>query len=225
MGREIYTALSGAEAAWRQVEFISNNLANVSTAGFRAAHVEFALDGDGGLGNRFATVGEVRFDNSDGPLVRDDVPSHLALRGDAFFSLEDGSFTRDGAFRIDPDGRLTTAQGVGVLGESGVIQLDPSESFSVGSDGVIVGERSGEVGQLRLSTVTSPAPLGGSRWSGTGAAATGASVVQGALEGSNVDPLHGMAELIESSRFFESQQKVMQASDEMRERLNRVGGG
>jgi flagellar basal-body rod protein FlgF len=80
------------------------------------------------------------------------------------------------------------------------------------------------VGRLRLSTITSPAPLGGSRWSGKGEPATGASVVQGALEGSNADPLHGMASLIEASHFFESQQKVMQTSDEMRGRLNQIGG-
>lgn len=224
MGREIYTSLSGAAAAWRQVELVSNNLANISTHGFRAAHVGFSLDGEGGLGSTCADLGEVRFDLADGTLMQDGVATHLALRGDAFFALQDGSYTRDGAFRVDEGGQLVTQHGTPVLGDGGPLQIDPTERFTVGPDGVVVGEESGEIGRLQLMRLDAPQPLGGGRWTGTASPAEGVRVIQGALEGSNVDPLRGMAELIEASRYFEAQQKLMQTSDEMHERLNRMGG-
>lgn len=125
MRTDIYSALSGAQAAWRQVELISNNLANTATTGFRAQHAAFSLDG------AQAKLGAVTPDMRDAELVSDGNPTHLAVRGPAFFSLEDGSFTRDGAFHLDEEGQLVTAQGTAVLGDAGVVQLEPGEVFAV----------------------------------------------------------------------------------------------
>jgi len=219
MRSDLYAALSGAQSAWRQVEVVSNNLANASTTGFREQRISFEEVA------RHARVATVRPDMSDGELKIDGDPAHLALRGDAFFSLEDGSYTRDGAFVIAGDGSLVTKEGTPVLGESGAVRLEPGESFTVSSEGEVIGARSGSVGRLQLIRVENPTPMGNNRWSGNGEPATGeVSVVQGALEGSNADPVRGMVELLEASRYFEMQQKAMTTSDEMRSRLNRIGG-
>lgn len=219
MRSDIYTALSGAQSAWRQVEVVSNNLANSATTGFREERVSFEEV------SRHARVAGVRPDMSDGELKIDADPTHLAIRGDAFFALDDGSYTRDGAFRLDVDGALVTRDGTAVLGESGAIKLEPGEGFTVTAEGSVVGTSSGQVGRLQLVRLADPAPLGNNRWSGTGTSVTeGVSVVQGALEGSNADPVRGMVELLEASRYFEVQQKAMTTSDEMRSRLNRIGG-
>lgn len=224
MGREVYPALSGAQTAWRQLETLSNNLANVGTTGFRGQRLAFETTGGGGTASAYAAVAAVEAEASDGALITDANPTHVALRGPGMFALDDGSFTRDGSFRLTTDGQLVTQGGTAVLGEAGPIKIDPKESFSIGADGTVRGSTSGDVGKLRIVQLTNPTPLGGSRWGGTATPMTDAQVLQGALEGSNVDPMRGMAELIEAQRFFEAQQKVMQTSDEMQERLNRTGG-
>lgn len=224
MSRDVYASLSGAATAWRQLETLSNNLANADTNGFRASRVSFALTGDQGLGAVYASVGATTFVDEDGALQQDNVATHLALRGQGFFALQDGTATRAGAFRLDEEGKLVTQDGVAVLGDGGPLQLDPKETFTVGTDGTVTGSRSGEVGKLSIVNLSNPTPLGGTRWSGTATPVATPTIVQGALEGSNVDPMQGMAELIEASRFFEAQQKVLSTSDEMQARLNRAGG-
>jgi hypothetical protein len=67
-----------------------------------------------------------------------------------------------------------------------------------------------------------PQPAGGNIWQGNPTPITSVSVVQGAVEHSNADPLRSMVELIEASRYFEAQEKVIRTSDEMHARLNRI---
>lgn len=230
MSRDLYAAFSGASAAWRQLEVVSNNLANANTAGFREARVTFSLaagDPQSPIGAAFAQADGIGYSREDGSLIQDGVSTHLALRGDAFFALADGTYTRDGAFRLDERGTLVTADGAAVLTDNGPITLAPGERFGVSVDGVVTGSQNGEIGRLRLVSLADGAPVGANRWNGTAGAVPEGSVtvIQGAREGSNADPLRGMVELVEASRFFEAQQKAMQASDDMRQRLNRLQGG
>jgi flagellar basal-body rod protein FlgF len=229
MSRDLYAAYSGATVAWRQLETVSNNIANAGTAGFREARLSFQLAPGGNpnspLDSAFAQVADVGYSRQDGALLQDGNPHHMALRGDGFFALEDGSYTRDGSFRRALDGTLITENGTAVLGEGGPVRLEPHESFTVDTDGTITGATSGEVGKLRLVSLAQATPLGGNRWQGVPGAAAELTVLQGVREGSNADPLRGMVELVEASRYFEAQQKAMQASDEMQARLNRIQGG
>jgi flagellar basal-body rod protein FlgF len=224
--KELYIAASGSVAAFRQLELVSNNLANAGTHGYREARVGFTVEGPSGLGKVYATPGQVSFDRTDGELEMDGVATHLAIRGDAFFALDDGSFTRNGAFRVDEGGQLVTEDGTPVAGEGGAISLDPRESIAIGAVGTVTGSKSGEVGRLSLVRLGAASPLGGTRWSGTGKPIEPgeATVVQGALEGSNVDAMRAMVEMIEASRFFDAQQKVVQSADAAHQRLNRIGG-
>lgn len=226
MSRDIYAAYSGAQAAWRQVELVAQNVANADTAGYREVAATFALapmDGSP-LQSASVTGAGTRFRTLDGDLRTDGVDTHLALRGDAFFVLGDGTFTRDGSFRLDADRTVVTADGTPVLTDAGPVTLEEGETLSVDADGLVSGSIQGEVGRLRLVRLPDGQPLGGNRWSGTPSGADQVSVVQGAVEGSNVDPMRAMVELMEASRFFEAQQKAMQTSDEMRSRLNRIQG-
>lgn len=217
MSRDIYAAYAGAKAAWRHLEVVSANVANANTQGYREERVSFSSDGG------VVRAGNGSFGNADGALQQDGVATHLALRGDGFFALADGSYTRDGAFRTDAAGQLVTAQGTAVLTEGGSpLVTEPGESILVGTDGTITGSSTGELGRLRLVRLTDGAPLGGNRWSASATSPASAVVVQGAREGANVDAMRCMVELIEASRAFEAQQKVMQTSDEARGRLNRM---
>lgn len=219
MKTDLYSALSGAQSAWRQLEVISNNLANVGTTGFREERVSFEKTAN------LARVATIRPNTEDGALIVDGDPAHVAIRGDAFFVLEDGTYTRDGGFRIDGTGQLVTGDGTAVSGDGGSLKIEPGETVSIAADGTVTGSKSGALGRFQLVQLAGATPLGGNRWSGTPSAADpGVTVVQGALEGSNADPMRGMVELMEAARFFESQQKAMQTADEMRQRLNRIGG-
>lgn len=224
MSRDIYVALSGAQSAWDNMAGIAQNLANSKTQGYREIRTAFELAGPPG-GELYATVGEVTYAQTDGNLEMDQDPTHLAIRGDGFFALEDGTFTRDGSFRLDAEGRLVTQDGVGVLSDSGAVQVELDEQLTVAADGTITGSKSGEIGKVSIVALTDPSPLGGNRWSGTaGEMPEETTVIQGAVEGSNVDTMRGMIEMMEATRFFEAQQKAMQVSDEARSRLNRIGG-
>lgn len=222
--KDVYIALSGATAAWDQLSGIANNLANAKTQGFRESRTSFSLAGAGEMGGMYAATGATTYSNADGALLIDDVATHVALRGDGFFALADGTYTRDGSFHLDAEGTLVSRDGVPVLGDSGELQVPEGADVSIGPDGTMRAGKS-EVGKLLVVSLGNPNPLGGSRWAGEpGEAPEGTSMVQGAVEGSNADTMRGMIEMIEASRFFEAQQKAIQTSDDTRARLNRIGG-
>lgn len=218
MSVDLYAAYTGARAAWRNLEVVSGNVANAATPGFREQRVRF----EDTLGAVQASAGG--WTKTDGALVQDGVDTHLALRGEGYFALGDGTYTRDGAFSVDVEGRLVTASGTPVLGEGGPIALEPGERMTVAADGTVMGSASGELGKLRLVRLQDGTPVGGNRWTATATTPATATVVQGAREGSNVDPMRSMVELVEASRAFEAQQKVMQSSDEAWSRLNQMRG-
>lgn len=224
--KDIYIALSGASAAWDQLAAIGNNLANAQTQGFRESRPTFQLAGpDGPMGGQYVVLGETTFSTENGALHIDDDPNHLAVRGDGFFSLSDGTFTRDGSFHINSEGALVTRDGAEVLVGGSPIQLLPGERLAVAPDGTVTGSQSGEIGQISIVSLTAARPLGGNRWSGTaGEKPKETSVTQGALEASNADTMRGMIEMMEASRYFEAEEKVIKASDELRARLNQMGG-
>jgi flagellar basal-body rod protein FlgF len=91
MSRELYTAYSGASLAWRQLEVVANNVANANTPGFREARMVFQLapggNPDSPLDSAFAEIAGMSYNSQDGTLVQDNVQTHLAVRGDAFFAL------------------------------------------------------------------------------------------------------------------------------------------
>jgi len=214
--KDIYTSLSGGFAAWRQVEQTSNNIANANTSGFREARAAYRTDG------QLSFLDAISYNPSDGALMVDNNPEHFALRGDGFFALADGSYTRDGHFHIDLQGNLLTAEGIAVLDDqNNPIIVNPADRLSVAPNGAITGSISGRGPTIGRFQLNNPQPAGGNRWGGTPTPVQ-AEVIQGALEQSNADPLRSMVELIEASRYLESQEKLIQTSDEMRARLNRL---
>ncbi|MBN2800859.1 MAG: flagellar hook basal-body protein [Deltaproteobacteria bacterium] len=229
MSKDLYAALSGATATWAQIENLSNNVANTSTAGFKRGRMSFSLEGpEQQDGKVYAQATAITLDLSDGPLQADGAPTHLALQGRGFFAVQgpgETLYTRDGSFTLDTEGRLVTSGGLPVQGQGGEITLPPGESIRVAEDGRVYGSRSGELDRIAL--FDGPVrPKGDNTWTADGpmVEAEGARVVQGSLEGSNVDPMGVMVELIEASRYFEAYQRAMQTSDEADSRLNQSGG-
>lgn len=230
MNRAIYPGLTGATSSWSQMETVAHNLSNLETPGFKAARVAFLADGpgEGPLKDGYTQPSGRYTDMRDGPIRETGAPLDLALRGPGFFRVDvDGTsrLTRDGRFTLDSQGTLLTADGFPVQGDSGEIRLPPGEEVQILEDGSIRGSVSGVIG--RLAIVDGPAkPIGSNLWEATGDLTDieKPSVRQGAIEGSNVDPMAMMVELIQASRSFEAMQKSMQTADEFDQRLNQLGG-
>lgn len=229
MSRDLYASLSGAAAAWANLELVGNNLANASTTGFKASRMAFEVVGPGEhpLGEGYAMARTQRPDARDGAIAMDAVATHLALSGDGYFTVGDGSaqvLTRDGRFGLDAAGLLIDGAGRAVQGQLGAIEIPPGETVRVTEDGTVFGSLSGELDRLKIQG--GPVrPIGQNAFVPEGPMYAGsARVVQGGLESSNVDPLGAMVDLVQASRYFEAFQKAMQASDELDARLNQLGG-
>lgn len=229
MSRSIYPALSGAKAAWSQMEIISNNLANTSTDGFKQHRVSLAAvrTSPEVLGNSFVAIDEQSQDMSDGSLRQTGGETHFALRGRGFFAVqgEDGEILqRGGNFRMDSEGRLVNQRGQMVLSDAGPVEIPDREHIKVDKKGIIRTDDGSEIGRLKLVDVDEATMLGHGQWKAVGPTRQpeNVTVLQGALEGSNSDPIKGMVELVEASRYFEAYQKAMKTSDDLDAKANDI---
>jgi flagellar basal-body rod protein FlgF len=227
MSDALFRSLSGARAAWKTMEVVSNNAANVSTTGFQAGRIAFETFGDGEhLGEGYAAVSTVVPVRMTGPLKATGKVTDVALQGPGYFPIETSEgllFTRDGSFHVDSNGILATREGWPVLGEGGPIQIPPGETPRISTDGTVSSGSSGNLGRLARMD-GSLAHAGGNLWRATGPMLdVDTPVTAGHLEGSSVDPMRTMVELIEASKHFEMLQKAMQSSDEMTSMMNNTG--
>jgi flagellar basal-body rod protein FlgF len=238
---DIYPSLSAAKASWRHLEVVSNNLANVTSTGFKEQRVAFELQdrGDRPLESSYVQLDTDGADFSDGPLSQTGVATNLALQGRGFLVAMAGDgeqvLVRSGALRLDADNRLTTAGGEPILGEGGPIEIPIGYSFEVGKDGqVYVSRGDGRetepnvLDKLMLVDADQVTNLGGSRFRAVSELrdAEGVEVIQGALELSNSDPMRNMVDLIQASRHFDIYQRAIRTSDETDARLySTIKGG
>ncbi len=164
-------------------------------------------------------------DTRPGPLRDTGRMTDFAIDGRGYFVIQTGQgeqYTRNGHFTVDAAGRLVTADGSPVLGTGGPIEIDGSAPFSVARDGSVM--VNGSVA-ARLQVVDFPDPA---RLQHRGEARLAApqgiaaqplapdqvEVVQGQLEGSNVDPVLTLVAMISAQRAFEIESRLMQATDE-----------
>jgi flagellar basal-body rod protein FlgG len=232
MYKGIYIALSGAVLKQRQMDLLTQNLANADTVGYKKEAVTFqdyllAPAGAGTNGRDMAMLASQNIDFSNGSLVQTGNPLDVAIEGKAFIALEGGRYTRRGDLRRDTEGYLTTYDGVKVLGSSGPIQLPEGVVDIRGSGAIFVKEITGtttEVDTIMLREFPDPASLtkvGGGMFTAASEGVESSSFLQqGAVERSNVDTITEMVRMIESLREFESYQKMMQAFDEATAKVN-----
>jgi flagellar basal-body rod protein FlgF len=229
MDRLIHTALSAMRAVQTRQTVIANNLANASTTGFRAEMVSVRplwLNGPG-LPDRAMASGEVpAADMTGAPTNMTGRPLDIALNGDAMLAVQapngDEGYTRRGDLQLSASGLLTTGDNHPVLGESGPITLPPADSIRIDKDGSVWivppgGDANApqKVDRLKLaspvgSTVTKA--LDGLFRVPNGGVLPGdpeASLTAGALEDSNVNATTALTEMIDASRAWETQIKLM----------------
>jgi flagellar basal-body rod protein FlgF len=235
MDRSLYIAMSGAKQTLLAQATNANNLANAQTTGFKSDLEQFRsrpLTGAGFPTRVYAMNEKPWLDLATGAMQTTGGDLDVAINGDGFLAVKgpDGkeAYTRAGDLRVTTEGILKTGAGLEVLGEDGPITIPPSEKLTIGRDGTISiiplgsGNATTQVQVARIKLVKVAADnlvksTDGLMHAKDGkpvAADADVSLAQGVLEGSNVNGLTAMVDMIELARNFELQTKVMKTVDD-----------
>jgi len=228
MDRMIYLSMAGAKANMQRQDVLANNLANVSTVGFRAELQAFRavpVNGSGASTRVYAIESTPGYDGSAGVITNTGRPLDVAMRGGAWLAVQglDGTeaYTRGGALEQSADGTLMTRGGLTVLGDGGPIQVPQDSTVSIAPDGSVSARGSNgliaTIGRLKLVTPEAPLERGTDGLfrapDGDLPADQSALLQDGALEGSNVSPVETMVAMIAAARQFETQMKLLQTAE------------
>jgi len=223
-----YVALTRASGLAKELQSVANNIANLSTTGYRREGVIFAeevqalpLEG----GSVAMTAARARYtDRLQGSLEETGGALDLAIEGDGYFTVmtpQGERLTRAGAFTRNADGMIVNMDGHPLLDEGGGEITIPFEAkaISVASDGTlsIDGAPAGKIGLVDVADATRLSREAGVLFEAEAGAAQPAEdgrVVQGSLEQSNVNPITEMARMVEVQRAYEYGQKLMDQEDE-----------
>lgn len=259
--RALAIGATGMEAQQLNVEVISNNIANSSTTGFKASRAEF----QDLLYQNMRTVGSASSDtgtllpsglqvglgvmpaatyriNTQGNIAVTNNSLDIAINGRGYFQVQmpDGTtaYTRDGAFQLNANGQIATADGYQVL--PSITVPTTATQVTINASGQIVATISGQtaqqtLGQLQMASFINPVGLeavGNNLLKQTDASGTpitanpGASglgtLVQGSLETSNVDIVTEVSNLITAQRAYEMNSKVINTADQMLSSINQM---
>ncbi|WP_323765199.1 flagellar hook basal-body protein [Marinovum sp.] len=246
MDNSTYVALSQLTALERQLDVTANNIANANSTGFKAERVLFEsyLQSDdsasAGESTNYLIDRGSYLDSRSGVVIQTGNPLDMALSGAGWFAyqLQDGqqAFGRDGNFVLDPQGRVVTTAGAQVLDAGGApLALPPAlaGSVAISGDGVISSEVGGVLGQVGIFALPDRQSLGRA---GGGmfvtedgridlqADETGTKVIQGALEGSNVQAVSEVTRLIDIQQAYQHALNLISSEDDLKkEMLSRVG--
>ncbi|WP_025898726.1 flagellar basal-body rod protein FlgF [Sneathiella glossodoripedis] len=228
MENAVYVGLSQQMALKRHLDIIANNLANMSTTSFKSVSPVFQeyLQNEP-QAEKISYVQDygVYHDQSEGRVTNTNRALDFAIAGDGFFTIrtEDGvRYTRNGNFKLDPEGFIVTSNGDFLLDEgNGTIQVDlTNPDIEVAADGTI-NLGTDEVLKLELVTFDNNQKLtqeGNGYYKANGEnpfPAPEAKVLQGSLESSNVNPILEMTTMIEVLRAYESAQKLLDAEHDL----------
>ena len=253
MNRAMHAAATGMNAQQLFVDTIANNLANVNTTGYKKGKIEFQdllyqtlrpagaiIMGGGktpaqlqvGCGTKPVATPKIF---TQGDLTSTGNPLDIAIKGDGFFQIvrPDGLvvYSRDGAFKVSPDGRIVNSQGY---------YLDPGIEFpletraiNISQEGIVSVYVTGsdtpeEIGQIELARFINPAGLknignnlfeltaaAGEPILGTPESEGFGGVASGYLENSNVDVIEEMVSMIVAQRAYEINSKAIKTADDM----------
>jgi flagellar basal-body rod protein FlgF len=234
MDHLVYTAMSGAQSMLDRQATVANNLANISTPGFRAdvlLYRAIPVQGDG-LATRTSVAESTPGTNfASGPLIDTGRALDIAITGNGWIAVSaaDGSeaYTRAGSFDITDEGKLVTKTGQDVLGDGGPIVVPPNTSVSIGKDGTVSGvptqpPRTGVtvLGRIKLVDPDEANLQKGAdglfrlKDGSTAEQSETVRVTSGAVEGSNVNAAAAMVDMIALARQFEMQMKAITGSEE-----------
>jgi flagellar basal-body rod protein FlgF len=233
----IYTVVSGAVAEEKRLGFISNNLANALTTGYKASRPVFEavlassiIDTDQAE-STFVGTYDSYINFADGSLIDSGNRLDLAFQGDGFFVIHTAQgdrYTRNGQFTLDGSGKLVTQDGNSVAGEDGDIIINGKE-ITIETDGSVTVDRApaGKLKTVRFATKEHLRPVGNSLFENVDPAdrelpTINCTVKQGFHEASNVEVVKEMIDMIACTRAYEAYSKMQQAFGDMESKLQEV---
>ncbi|MEZ5937979.1 MAG: flagellar basal-body rod protein FlgF [Hyphomonadaceae bacterium] len=232
MDNSFMVGLSAQQVLRQRMDMTANNLANMTTTGFKTERLVMrelserpAAASDLPKDIAFVDAWSLQRDFSNGPLMRTGNALDVAIEGEGFFAIGAAggeAYTRDGSFSMAQDGSLVTRNGDPVLGEGGAIRLNPEGGPVTVNDNGAIMQDGAEAGRLKVVAFDTPAALeklGSNLWRATDEAPrapTQMRVSSGFLEGSNVNPVLELTQMIEISRMYQSVSQAISNADELR---------
>jgi flagellar basal-body rod protein FlgG len=233
MNSGMYSALSGNLTAMKRMDIISNNLANVNTPGFKKDKMTFEgmlssvttppMVPPSTTADPILQKDNIYIDYAAGPVAQTGNPFDMAIDGDGFFvvATPDGpAYTRQGNFRLSADGTLVTVDGFPVQGQGGAIRVSGSR-IEIDSKGVVMvdGTEAGTISMVDFPKPYALTKTGSALFVPTDAETTPQPAIGGLrqshLEGSNVETITEMVQMIETSRYFDACQRTILSFNDM----------
>ena len=233
MDRLIYVAMTGASHIMVQQAAVTQNLANVNTTGYKAQQDSFRalpVMGDGTPTRVFAVNSTVGSDFNPGVIQTTGRDLDVSVQGKGWIAVQgtDGreAYTRSGSLEINVNGLLQTRDGLNVLGDGGPISIPPDSALTIAKDGTVssvsTSEPGGSVvvlGRIKLVNPDDKGLIRGDdglfRMSSGGPAPAdeNVQVASGTLESSNGNTSESMVNMINLSRQFDMQMKLLQNAE------------
>ncbi len=237
----LYSAAAGMSAQQTQLDAISNDLANLSTNGYKSERVAFSdllynrveiagTETTAGAGAKAQILGRAQ---SQGALKETGNPFDLAIEGSGYFQVTRSNgtraLTRNGAFQVDADGSISDAAGNRLFPPIKVPKGVSGEQVRITSDGTVTAQGK-KLGQIKLVTVAAPDHLRGegdslllaTKESGEAKAVRAGKIHQGALEDSNVDIGRDMATMMSTQRNYQMASTAIQTESQMMQIANQL---
>lgn len=219
--RSATIAFSLERTLWPQLETTAANLANSTTSGFKRVYaesteVQYQDPKDGNLS--YVRLTNINRDFSPGALKLTHNTYDLAISGDGFFQLEDGKLTHNGQFHLNVDGTIVAPSGEALLGDTGGGITIPADSrFVHVSPNGTVSNQNGVIGRIGVFTVDDKNTL---QYTKDGyyiseedpVPSEDATIHQGYIMESNVNPVEEMVKLISIQRRYEQTEKLLKES-------------
>lgn len=239
MENTIYIGLSRAKTLQTAMDMTANNIANMDTPGYRGQNpvfLEYIADPKGRTETNdpiSMVIDYGQFQNTrPGPLQRTGNPTDVALSGPGYFGVQtpDGIlYTRAGNFAVNVNGELVTPDGLPVAGQGGGPITVPRDSgpLRIADDGTISTDEGqiGQIGVTEFDNIQDLEAVGENLYRAVkgGRPATETRVLQGMVEGSNVQPVIEMTRMVEILREYQSVQRMLQGEHErMRSAIQRL---
>jgi flagellar basal-body rod protein FlgF len=241
MDNTLLVSLSQQLAAYRSMEVIANNLANLSTPAFKREAVKFeefvqqvqpSEDQSGPQTVSFVQDTGVVRDLSEGRLERTGAPYDLAINGKGYFVVQTAAgdrYTRNGHLTLNGDGQLITDSGDAIQGDGGPITITADDGdIHVAADGTVSGKQ-GQIGKFKVVDFANERALqkeGDSLYSTAQSPTTmaNAQIMQGTLETSNVEPVIEISRMIDVMRAYQATATLAQSQDDLkRQAIDKLG--
>jgi len=241
MDRLLYIAMNGAKHSLYQQSVTAHNLSNVSTTGFKAQNSAFRalpVVGPGAPTRTFVVDSTPNADLSSGAMRTTGRPLDVAVQGSGWIAIQDPAgqeaYTRNGSLQVGIDGQLVTSNGLPVLGDGGPITIPTDSEVTIGKDGTISVVTNNQynattaIARIKLVNPADAEMVRGDdglfrQRNGQQAPIDAAvNLASGVLESSNVSSVDALISIIDQSRFFDMQIKLMQKADENANRAAQV---